>query len=131
MTIFSKEMMAVAVGGAFGSVCRFLLSRWIQIILPYESLPWGIIFVNVIGCFFIGVLYSLFQYHFFENPVWRAGLIIGVLGGFTTFSSFSIDTVVMLQKGLLFTAFSNVAISLMYCLSATILGVWIARAFVA
>src|SRR3990167_1439811 len=128
MTLFSKEMIVVAMGGAFGSMCRFLLSRWVQVLLPYENLPLGIICVNVMGCFFIGALYSLFQFHFFESPVWRVGLIVGVLGGFTTFSSFSLDTVVLLQKGLMFAAFSNVMISLVYCLSATILGIWIARA---
>ena len=128
MSVFSKEIIVVAIGGAFGSVARLLLSRTVQTLLPYENLPWGIICVNVLGCFLIGVLYSLFQFHILENLVWRAGLIIGVLGGFTTFSSFSLDTVVLLQKGLMFAAFSNVMISLVYCLSATIVGIWIARA---
>src|SRR3990167_2855715 len=127
MSVFSKEIIVVALGGAFGSVARLLLSRAVQMLLPYEGLPWGIICVNVLGCFLIGILYSLFQFHSLESPVWRAGLIIGVLGGFTTFSSFSLDTVVLLQKGLMFAAFSNVMISLVYCLSATILGIWIAR----
>src|SRR3990167_8347664 len=127
MGVLSKEIIVVAAGGAIGSVARLLLSRTVQTLLPYENLPWGIICVNVMGCFFIGVLYSLFQCHFFESPVWRVGLIVGVLGGFTTFSSFSLDTVVFLQKGLMFAAFSNVMINLVYCLSATIVGIWIAR----
>src|SRR3990167_6177928 len=107
MGVLSKEIIVVAAGGAIGSVARLLLSRTVQMLLPYENLPWGIICVNVLGC-----------------------LIIGVLGGFTTFSSFSLDTIVFLQKGAMFAAFSNVMISLVYCFSATILGVWITRAWI-
>lgn len=128
MNILPKEMLVVAIGGAFGSVARLLLSRTIQQLLPYENLPWGIIFVNVLGCFFIGVLYAYLQHHLLLNTLWRAGLIIGVLGGFTTFSSFSLDTIVLLQKGALFSALSNVTISIVCCLSATIIGMWVARA---
>lgn len=127
MNLLSKEIVVVAAGGALGSVARLLLSRAIQQLLPYETLPWGIIFVNVLGCFFIGVLYVLFQTSF-ASPIWRAGLIIGVLGGFTTFSSFSLDTIVLIQKGALFGAFSNVAISLLYCFSATAIGIWVTSA---
>lgn len=127
MNLLSKEILVVAIGGALGSVARLLLSRWIQMLLPHENLPWGIIFVNVVGCFFIGVLYVYFQHHLLFNTLWRAGLIIGVLGGFTTFSSFSLDTIVLLQKGAVFLACSNVAISIVYCLSATMIGMWVAR----
>lgn len=128
MNILSKEMFVVAIGGALGSVARLLLSRTVQQLLPYENLPWGIIVVNVLGCFLIGILYAYFQHHMLLDTLWRAGLIIGVLGGFTTFSSFSLDTIVLLQKGALFSAFSNVTISVVYCLSATIIGMWVARA---
>lgn len=128
MSLLSKEIFVVAVGGALGSVARLLLSRSIQMLLPYENLPWGIIFVNVLGCFFIGILYAYFQHHMLLDTLWRAGLIIGVLGGFTTFSSFSLDTIVLIHKGALFSAFSNVTISIVYCLSATIIGMWVAQA---
>ena len=111
MNLLSKEIIVVAIGGALGSVARFLLSRCVQVFIPYENLPWGIIAVNILGCFLIGILYALFQYHLLLNPVWRAGLLIGVLGGFTTFSSFSLDTITLLQKGAYFFALSNVFIS--------------------
>ena len=129
MNILWFEILVVAIGGAFGSVARLLLSRTIQQLMPYEQLPWGIITVNVLGCFLIGVLYGLFELKLFLNPLWRAGLIIGVLGGFTTFSSFSLDTIVLLQRGAVLLAFSNVAVSVMYCLMATVIGFWVVGMF--
>lgn len=61
------------------------------------------------------------------NPLWRVGLMIGILGGFTTFSSFSLDTIHLLQKGAVFFAFSNVLISVIVCLFATAIGMWMTR----
>lgn len=131
MNFLLKEIIAVAIGGAFGSVARLLLSRWVQLIIPFEQLPWGIIAVNIIGCFFIGVLYGIFELKLLLNPVWRAGLVIGILGGFTTFSSFAIDTVVFLQKGAYFTAISNIFLSVVLCLFATLVGMWTIMMFIA
>ena len=128
MNVLSKEVLVVALGGALGSVCRFLLSRWVQILIPYENLPWGIIVVNVLGCFGIGVLYALFSYYLMINPLWRVGLMIGILGGFTTFSSFTLDTFYLFEKGSALFALLNVLISLIACLSATGFGIWITRA---
>lgn len=123
MNILYKEISVVALGGAIGSVVRLLLSRSVQALLPYATLPWGIIFCNILGCFLIGVLYGVFELKLLLNPLWRAGLVIGILGGFTTFSSFSIDTVVFLQKGDFHAAFMNIFISVVICLLATLLGV--------
>ncbi|OGT45064.1 MAG: hypothetical protein A3E82_00920 [Gammaproteobacteria bacterium RIFCSPHIGHO2_12_FULL_38_11] len=122
MSMFTKEVTAVALGGAFGSVMRLLLSRWIEMIIPYAALPWGIIAVNIVGCFFIGVVYGVVELKLLLNPLWRSGLIIGVLGGFTTFSSFSVDTFAFLQKGELSLAIFNIVISVIVCLLATFLG---------
>lgn len=130
MNLLSKEILVVAVGGAFGSLCRFLLSRWVQVIVPYANLPWGIIIVNILGCFCIGVLFAIFSHHAIENPLWRAGLIIGILGGFTTFSSFSLDTISLLMRGSVALALSNVLISIVVCLSATAFGVWLTKMIV-
>jgi CrcB protein len=131
MNLLSKEICVVAIGGAFGSVCRLLLSRWVQILLPYENLPWGIIIVNVLGCFLIGIIYGIFECKMLISPVWRAGLMIGILGGFTTFSSFSLDTVHFLLKGETFLAISNILISVAVCLFATLFGVWSTTLFIA
>lgn len=127
MNLLSKEIIVVAIGGALGSVCRFLLSRFIQIILPFQELPWGIISVNILGCFCIGILFAFFSHQLLLNSLWRAGLMIGILGGFTTFSSFSLDTIHLLMRGSIMLALSNVFISLVACLSATAFGVWITK----
>lgn len=129
MNLLLMEILVVAFGGAFGSVARLLLSRSIQQLIPYEQLPWGIITVNIVGCFLIGVLYGLFDLKLLLNPLWRAGLMIGILGGFTTFSSFSLDTIVFLQRGEALLAFSNIAISVLYCLMATAFGFWVVGIF--
>lgn len=126
-----KEISVVAIGGALGSVARLLLARGIQIFLPFEALPWGIITTNIVGCFCIGALYALFQAHYILNPLWRVGLVIGILGGFTTFSSFSLDTMVFLYKGNFHAAMMNVFISITCCLLATAVGMYVVNLFVA
>lgn len=131
MNLLSKEIFVVALGGSVGSVARLLLSRWVQIIIPFEQLPWGIIAVNIIGCFFIGLVYGVFELKLLLNPLWRTGLVIGILGGFTTFSSFAIDTVVFLQKGAYMTAISNIFLSVVLCLFATLVGMWTIMMFIA
>lgn len=127
MNIFIKEIFVVALGGALGSVARLLLSRFVQQVIPYEQLPWGIIIVNILGCFLIGFLYGFFELKLLVNPLWRTGLLVGVLGGFTTFSSFSLDTFHLLQKGSVELAFSNIAISVFTCLCATAGGYWLTQ----
>jgi len=124
MSLLSKEILVVAIGGAFGSVMRLLLSRFVQVLIPYEALPWGIIICNVLGCYVIGALFVLFQASYFINPLWRVGLVVGVLGGFTTFSSFSLDTIVFLQKAQYVSAVENICLSLVLCLLGTTLGMY-------
>jgi len=130
MNLLSKEITVVALGGAFGSVARLLLSRFVQLLIPYESLPWGIITVNILGCFLIGILYGLFEFRMIMSPLWRAGLMIGILGGFTTFSSFTLDTFHFLLRGEFFSAISNVFISVVICLFATAIGAWSVSVFI-
>jgi CrcB protein len=127
MNILSEEVTVVAIGGAIGSVARFMLSRFVQIWVPYPALPWGIIIVNLIGCFSFGVLYSVFEMNWVTHPLWRAGLLIGVLGGFTTFSSFSFDTFHLIHKGEMLYAFYNIFISVLGCLVATCAGYYAMR----
>lgn len=131
MNLLSKEILVVAIGGSIGSVARLLLSRFIQAIMPFAALPWGIITVNILGCFLIGILYGVFEFKLLIGPLWRAGLMIGILGGFTTFSSFSLDTFHFLLRGEFFSAVSNVFISVAFCLLATTLGAWLVAFFVA
>jgi len=120
------QVMAIAVGGALGSVLRYGLSLaahgWLG-----RGFPYGTLAVNVLGCLLMGFLFVLLVERFAENPVLRAGLLIGVLGGFTTFSSFSIETFNLLEQGELAKAAVNVLGSVLFCLGATWLGVILAR----
>lgn len=123
----TSEIIAVLIGGALGSLLRFLLSTGVNQVLP-KSFPWGVLFVNVLGSFAIGLLVGILTGRFELTPFWRAGIFIGLLGGFTTFSSFSLDTVSLLQTGSYIIAATNIVASLLFCLLATAFGLLLARA---
>ena len=121
-----SQVIAIAVGGAFGSVLRYGLSTWVHTLVG-RSFPFGTLAVNVLGCLAMGILFVLLVERMGESAVWRAGLLIGVLGGFTTFSSFSIETFNLIEQGAMAKAAGNIAASLVLCVGATWLGVIIAR----
>ena len=127
MNDFLKELIAVALGGALGSSARFLLARAVQGIHRLQHYPLGIFLVNVIGSLLIGVLAGLLIGRDWLNPAWRSFLVIGLLGGFTTFSSFSLDTVMLWSQGLRALASVNVIATLLCCLLATALGLSLSR----
>jgi len=120
----------VAIGGALGSVGRYacsgLLVRWLGVGFPY-----GTLFVNVAGSFIIGVLgtLSLAGDRALSTTGARAFVIVGVLGGFTTFSSFSFETLSLARNGNLSGAAVNIALSFALCLVAVWLGYASATAF--
>ena len=113
----------VALGGALGSVARYAFSavavRWLG-----AGFPYGTLFVNVTGSFTIGLLAALVASD--GRPLLgadaRAFLLVGVLGGFTTFSSFSLETLNLARSGALGPAILNVAGSVVLCLAAVSLG---------
>ena len=93
-----KIILLVAIGGAIGSVARYLVGR-AALLLWGVDFPWGTLLVNVMGCFLMGLLAGLLA-HFAElSQEVRSFLLIGVLGGFTTFSAFSLDLVTLYQRG--------------------------------
>ncbi|HJR68555.1 MAG TPA: fluoride efflux transporter CrcB [Gammaproteobacteria bacterium] len=113
----------VAVGGALGSVARYACSglavRWLG-----GGFPWGTLFVNIAGSFVIGVLAALVTADGRPalGPDARAFFIVGILGGFTTFSSFSLETLNLARSGALGAAAANAGLSLVSCLAAVWLG---------
>ena len=121
-----SQVIAIAIGGAFGSVLRFGLSTWVHTLVG-RGFPYGTLAVNVLGCLAMGVLFVLLVERMGASAVWRAGLLIGVLGGFTTFSSFSIETFNLIEQGAMAKAAGNMAASLVLCVGATWLGVILAR----
>jgi CrcB protein len=116
----------VAIGGALGSVARYLMASSIQTATGWEF-PIGTVLVNVLGCFLIGILYVLIVARHEPRQDLRALLMVGVMGGFTTFSSFSLETVSLAMNGHYTTATLNVVISVAACLVGTVLGVALAR----
>ena len=128
--ILIEELIVVTIGGGIGAVSRFLLSYWIQGQLEKSSFPWGILTVNILGCFLMGVLFGLFLDRLAVSPLIRSGLMIGVLGGFTTFSSFSMDMITLLQSGIYSAAFAYLFATMFGCLLATALGLMLVRVIV-
>ncbi len=121
-----SQVLAIALGGALGSVLRFWMSSGIYTLLG-RSFPYGTLAVNILGCLLIGILFVLFMERLTVDTVWRAGILIGVLGGFTTFSSFSIETFNLIEGGAHLKAVLNMASSVFLCVGATWLGVILAR----
>ena len=122
-----EEMIGVLIGGALGSLLRFLFSRWVNELMP-KNFPWGILFVNVLGCLAIGFLTGALVGRYELSAFWRAGIFIGFLGGFTTFSSFSMDTIHLVGSQAYLAATTNVLASVFFALLATAIGLLMARA---
>lgn len=121
-----NQVLAIAAGGAVGSVLRFWMSTWVHSFAG-RSFPYGTLTVNVLGCLAMGFLFVLFLDRLSDNNVLRAGILIGVLGGFTTFSSFSIETFNLIEQGAWLKAVANMTGSLLLCVGATWLGVILGR----
>ena len=124
-----KELLFVAAGGALGSSMRYLVSSGIYTWFG-RAFPWGTLVVNVVGSFVIGLLSILLVEKFNVAQEWRLAIVVGVLGGFTTFSSFSWDTLDLMQQGLTFKAMLNVLANVAMCLVAAWLGAVWAKSFV-
>lgn len=102
------QLILIAVGGALGSVGRYALSTAVQrFASPF--FPYGTFVVNVLGCLVFGIIMGAARERFVLGPSERAFLLIGILGGFTTFSTFSYETFALLQDGEFARAFANAA----------------------
>jgi fluoride exporter len=117
------SVLFVALGGALGSVSRYLFGTWVQTLSKSIDFPFGTLAVNLIGCFVIGLFSQLAETRGAFTPESRALLFIGVLGGFTTFSSFGNDTVNLLRDGEAFNALANIGTNVM----AGLVLVWLGR----
>jgi len=108
-------------GAGFGGVVRYGVSNLIHSFLG-RNFPYGTLIVNISGCFLMGFLFTLLLDRFSAyNPQLRAFLLIGFLGGYTTFSSFSIETLNLIESGSWMSASFNILFSMILCM----LGVWL------
>lgn len=120
------EALAIAAGGAAGALSRWLLANGVHRWLGREF-PWGTLAVNVIGSFAMGLLALLLVERLALGAAWRAGVLVGFLGAFTTFSTFALETVELAGEGAAGRAAANVALSVTACLAAALAGMHVAR----
>ena len=121
-----KDLILIGVGGGIGAICRFLLSRSVQLIFPF-IFPLGTLVVNILGSFLIGFLSILILNRFGAmGSELRALLLVGLLGGFTTFSTFSLEAMELWENGagikLIFYLLLSVALGLFAAYGGLILG---------
>lgn len=118
----SRNFLLIAIGGAIGSVARYITASYFTKIIPAEF-PYGTFIVNIIGCFIIGAVYALSESYSWLTPQWRLFLATGVCGGFTTFSSFSYENLKLLQQGNYFVFAAYSIASFLLGLLAVFIGV--------
>ena len=121
-----NQILAIAIGGALGAVARFLLSNGVHSVFS-RDFPYGTLTVNVIGSLLMGFLYILFIERLGIESYWRAMVLVGFLGAFTTFSTFSIETLNLLENGAIFRAVLNILASVLTCILACWLGLVLGR----
>lgn len=121
-----KTIVLIAVGGAFGAVSRYGTALGVYSIFG-RSFPYGTLFVNVTGSFLMGILSIMLLDRFNMGPEWRAAILVGFLGAFTTFSTFSIETLNLLEQGDLVRALLNMLLSVSLCILAVWFGVSVGR----
>lgn len=120
-----KHLLIIAFGGSLGAVSRYLISKNIQSIFN-QVLPLGTLFVNVIGSFLIGFLFYLFDYVIVPGEI-KSFLTIGFLGAFTTFSTFSLETINLFKAGEIKLGITNILTNNILCLVMVILGILASR----
>ena len=124
------QIVAVALGGAIGSVGRYFVAGWFGRLLGIEF-PWGTLAVNVIGGLVMGALVEAMALKWNLTPEMRAFLTVGILGGFTTFSAFSLDVVLLAERGELAQAVAYALGSVVLSVGAMVLGLRAVRLLVA
>jgi fluoride exporter len=121
-----KMFFITGAGGFLGSGFRYLAQRLFAIYFPV-SFPFGTLFINVLGCFLIGIIYAVGEKTKMLTPELRIFLAVGICGGFTTFSTFSLDAFGLMQdREYLYFSLYIIA-SVVLSLAATIAGVWIIK----
>lgn len=113
-----NDVLIVMLGGGVGAATRYLIANWAAEIYGTDF-PYGTLIVNVVGCFIIGVIMTLVTEKVIVNPYWRLLTVTGFLGGLTTFSSFSYETLRLLGDGYILYGFYNIFANLILSLLAT------------
>ena len=120
------QIFSIALGGALGAVSRYCLGNFVSRIIG-SSLPYGTFVINILGCFCMGFLMTLIIERNILPAAWRLFLCVGFLGGFTTFSSFGYETLMLLQEGRYLAVLGYAGGSIVLGLVAAALGVALGR----
>jgi fluoride exporter len=117
-----KTILLIGTGGFFGSISRFLASRFVQNNIS-SAFPFGTFFVNITGCLLIGLIYGFSERSSLLTPGWKMFLTVGFCGGFTTFSTFANENLALLRDGAFFHFFLYTILSVLLGIGATFFGV--------
>jgi CrcB protein len=120
------QTLAIAAGGALGALLRFWSANWVYSLLG-RGFPFGTLAVNLVGSLAMGFCYAWLVERSSLGPEWRALVMVGVLGAFTTFSTFSIETMNLIEGGALLKALLNVVLSVVLCVAAAWMGLLLGR----
>ena len=120
------NLLAIEIGGATGSLCRNGMTNGIYFFLG-RGFPYGTLAVNILGSILMGIAYIMMVEKVEVSPEWRMGIIVGLLGAFTTFSTFSIETLELFDTGENLKASLNMFLSVALCISGCWIGMILAR----
>jgi len=121
-----RQLAAVAIGGAAGAVMRWLMASGVQKMVG-GAFPWGTFAVNALGSFLLGFLFVWLIERSTASELLRLAITVGFMGAFTTFSTYSLESIRLLQEGAFSLAFGNIAGQVVICLLLTWLGIQLAR----
>ena len=120
------QLLYIGIFGGFGCMARYLASGWTYQLVG-RHLPYGTLLVNIVGSFLLGLLVTSGLRGDFFPPEIRIGLAVGFMGGFTTFSTFSYETLRLLENGSLWHAGLNILLNVVLCIGFAFLGVIVSR----
>jgi CrcB protein len=121
-----KPVVLIFIGGGLGSVARYLLGKWVTA-LHQVNFPLGTLAVNVIACLVLGLIIGLADHRQYLSADMRLFWAIGFCGGFSTFSTFSAETLALFQQPAVMTGLVYVLASVLLCLGAVVTGIWLGR----
>ena len=121
-----SKLLAIAGAGAVGALFRFGLSNGIHRLVG-RDFPYGTLLVNVVGSLLVGYFFVLLLERSIATEAFRLAVLVGLLGSFTTFSTFSLETINLIRNGAHLKAALNIALNVLLCLAATWIGIVLAR----
>lgn len=131
MPSIAYSLVAVAFGGAIGALARFVLSNYFNRVFElHHTVHIGTMLVNIIGSFLMGIVYVYILEREIWHPQMRSFLMVGTLGAFTTFSSFSLEAINFFERGHPWLSLAYIIGSVVLCITAAASAIWLTRQFI-